>query len=162
MAGYWRLPEGWHVISRRRLAFGLVLSAASGMILGQAWTSQEGSWWWLGVLTLLSAALMALSAIYAGVNVRSEPVRRRIAEAETPEVQRIEDRWQIEPMLGEILVENKVVTPGELELALKRQQGSGLLLGEILVEMRLVSLDRLDEALREQSAWRDARRPTLR
>jgi len=144
---------GW-----RRLVAGLALSAAAGVILGQAWTSSDASWWWLGATTLLSAALMVLSAFYAKTDPPADIVRAALPDAVQAEQERIQERWEIEPMLGEILVQNGVITSSELLKGLARQSGTGLLLGEVLVDMRLVSLDQLEEALGEQSAWRDARR----
>jgi hypothetical protein len=137
---------------------GLALSAAAGVILGQAWTSSEGSWWWLGATTLLSATLMVLSAFYAKADPPAGMVGAAPPGAVRTEQERIQERWEIEPMLGEILVQDGVITSNELLEALARQGGTGLLLGEVLVDMRLISLDQLEEALGEQSAWRDARR----
>jgi hypothetical protein len=125
------------------------------MILGQAWTSQEGGWWWLGAMTLLSATLMVLSGLYAGTSLEVV-AQESTSVSKLPRHGPIAQRWEIEPMLGEILVEKRLITPGELNTALVRQKGSGLLLGEILVEMGLISLDRLEEALQEQSEWRYA------
>jgi len=140
----------------RRMVFGLVLSGAAGTLLGQAWTSQEKSWWWLGTTTLISAGLMVFSAVY----VRSAPKRHLLSAelARAAQQQRIEERWEIEPMLGEVLVQDGAVTSDELLLALRRQEGTGLLLGEVLIDMHLVSLEQLDQALSEKSAWRDAQR----
>jgi hypothetical protein len=148
--------SGVEAVRRRRVVCGLALAGVAGTLLGQAWTSQDGSWWLLGVATLLSAGLMVLSAVY----IRTEPERRRDAaeNVERTQQQQPKERWEIQPMLGEILVRHGHVTSDELLLALKRQAGIGLLLGEVLVDMRLVSLEQIDAAIREQSAWRNARR----
>ena len=148
--------SGVRAVRWRRMMFGLALAGAAGTLLGEAWTSQEGSWWWLGLTTLFSASLMVFSATY----VRTDPkVQLSPAGAgQAAQQQRLEERWEIEPMLGEILVQHGVITSDELLLALERQDGTGLLLGEVLIDMHLIPLEQLEAALSEQSAWRDARR----
>ncbi len=52
--------------------------------------------------------------------------------------------------LGEILVEKKIITPQELELAINEQQKTKKLLGEILVSMGFLTERRLLQILAEQ------------
>jgi len=52
--------------------------------------------------------------------------------------------------LGEILVEKKIITPQELELALNEQQQTKKLLGEVLVSRGLITERRLLQILAEQ------------
>ncbi len=54
------------------------------------------------------------------------------------------------PLLGQLLLAHRMVTPDELREALCRQQESGGLLGEILVEMGALTTAQLDYALEEQ------------
>jgi hypothetical protein len=44
----------------------------------------------------------------------------------------------IKPLLGEILVERKKITPAQLQLALQQQQQKGGFLGEILVSLGII------------------------
>ena len=52
--------------------------------------------------------------------------------------------------LGEILVEKKIITPQELELAINEQQKTKKLLGEVLVSMGFITERRLLQILAEQ------------
>lgn len=44
-------------------------------------------------------------------------------------------------MLGQMLIEHKIITPEQLQIALARQQGSGKLLGAILLELGFIDED---------------------
>jgi hypothetical protein len=141
--------------ARRRVVCGLALAGIAGAFLGQAWTSQDGSWSLLGVGTLLSASLMVLSAAY----IRTVPdlLCRAGQNAEAVRRAPVAERWETQPMLGEILVEHGHITSDELLLALRRQAETHLPLGEMLVDMHLVSLEQISAAMGEQSAWQNAR-----
>ncbi len=55
--------------------------------------------------------------------------------------------------LGDILVQQKLITPAQLQFALAeqlKQKQSGLRLGRVLVEQRLVSEDQISETLATQ------------
>ena len=53
-------------------------------------------------------------------------------------------------LLGELLVAQELLTPGQLEWALATQAESGRLLGEIIVQNGMVSMVALVNALVEQ------------
>ncbi|MFC1735396.1 GspE/PulE family protein [Candidatus Hydrogenedentota bacterium] len=53
--------------------------------------------------------------------------------------------------LGEILVEDNLILPEQLEAALARQKQSGRRLGQVLLDMHLIAYDALASALSEQS-----------
>ncbi|NWF55168.1 MAG: hypothetical protein HXY45_10285 [Syntrophaceae bacterium] len=54
----------------------------------------------------------------------------------------------MEKTLGQILLEKNMITPAQLDLALKRQkQQKGKYLGEILIEMGLVSQEKINKVL---------------
>jgi signal transduction histidine kinase len=62
--------------------------------------------------------------------------------------------WLV-PRIGEFLIEQKVITKGQLEQALKQQtaraeQGEQVLLGQTLIEMGFLTREKLDQALTEQ------------
>ena len=52
--------------------------------------------------------------------------------------------------LGELLIEKRIITPRELELALKEQQKTKKLLGEVLIGMGFVTERRMLQILAEQ------------
>jgi len=52
--------------------------------------------------------------------------------------------------LGELLIEKRIITPRELELALKEQQKTKKLLGEVLISMGFVTERRILQILAEQ------------
>jgi hypothetical protein len=54
------------------------------------------------------------------------------------------------PLLGELLVEARAITPSDLDRALQAQKASGRKLGEILQDLELISPEMLTEALRQQ------------
>lgn len=62
------------------------------------------------------------------------------------------------PMLGELLVEARVITKLELDRALQVQKASGRRLGEILQDLGLISPEMLTETLRKQEFARSLSR----
>lgn len=54
------------------------------------------------------------------------------------------------PLLGELLVEARAITPSDLDRALQAQKTSGRKLGEILQDLKLISPEMLTETLRQQ------------
>jgi hypothetical protein len=132
-------------VRRRRLGFGLFLSATGGVILGHAWTAAEEAWWWIGGLTLLAAALLVLSSFYVRGRVVGPPPRQQ-----RPAVSGVVVRWPV-PTLGELLVQKyRLITAPQLEEALEKQGKEGGRLGDILVEMGVVSQSHLDAVLEDQ------------
>jgi hypothetical protein len=132
-------------VRRRRLGFGLFLSATGGVILGHAWTAAQTAWWWIGGLTLLSAALLVLSSFYVRGRVVGPPPRQQ-----RPAASGLVVRWPV-PTLGELLVEKyRLITVRQLEEALAKQGKDGGRLGDILVEMGLVSQSHLEAVLEDQ------------
>lgn len=130
---------------RRRLGFGLFLSATGGVILGHAWTAAETAWWWIGGLTLLAAALLVLSSFYVRGRTLGPPPR-----AQKPAASGVVVRWPV-PTLGELLVQKyRLITAPQLEEALEKQREGGGRLGDILVEMGLVSQSHLEAVLEDQ------------
>jgi len=118
---------------RVRLAFGLGLTAAAGVVFGHAWTAESTGWWWVGALTALSGLLVILS----GLALRSRP-----PEEAPPRLPK--------PHLGDLLVRRGWITDGQLANALARQNYTKRPLGQILMEMGAISPSQLSEALKEQ------------
>lgn len=54
--------------------------------------------------------------------------------------------------IGELLVENKIITPVQLESALQKQKAEGSIrpIGEVLVEMKVITIDSLIKYLEIQ------------
>ena len=52
--------------------------------------------------------------------------------------------------LGDLLVQQKLISPEQLEIALERQKGSGLKLGRVLVGNSFVSEENISETLAKQ------------
>jgi len=61
----------------------------------------------------------------------------------------------VEPKLGEMLLEKKLITLEQLEKALQRQQGTGGLLGSVLVHMGYITGANLVKALSEQRSHQE-------
>ena len=61
--------------------------------------------------------------------------------------------------LGDILVQQNVITPEKLQEALKKQRGSGKKLGEEMVENNMTTEEAIGQALR-RSLWEWMRRTT--
>ncbi len=53
--------------------------------------------------------------------------------------------------LGEILIDNKVITEDQLKEALVIQKNDNVPLGQVLVQLKIATQDQIDKALREQS-----------
>ena len=62
----------------------------------------------------------------------------------------MEPQRVVRKKLGELLVERKMITPAQLENALKVQEGNGGLLGQILVSMGFVTEEAVAQALTSQ------------
>ncbi len=130
---------------RRRLGFGLFLSATGGVILGHAWTAADTTWWWIGGLTVLAAALLVLSSFYARGRAAGPPPRQS-----TPVETGVVARWPV-PTLGELLVEKyRLITAAQLKQALEKQRKVGRRLGDVLVEMGFVDRVHLEAVLEDQ------------
>ena len=54
----------------------------------------------------------------------------------------------MEKRLGELLIEDQIITPSDLEIALRRQAESGVSLGRILIDMGKASTSILQRRLR--------------
>jgi hypothetical protein len=130
---------------RRRLGFGLFLSATGGVILGHAWTAADTTWWWIGAITVLAAALLVLSSFYIRGRGVGPPPRQQ-----PPATTGVLVRWPV-PTLGELLVQKyRLITEPQLEEALEKQIKDGGRLGDILVKMGLLSQSHLEAVLEDQ------------
>ena len=56
--------------------------------------------------------------------------------------------------MGDILVQQNVVTEEKLQTALKKQRGSGKKLGEVLVEMNFATEEAIGQALSRQLGYK--------
>jgi hypothetical protein len=112
-----------------RLGTGLALAALAGVVFGHAWTTNERTGWWAGLVTLLCATLLILSAIYA----------------------RQEKLPGIGQPLGHILVTRGWITEAQLGEALARHYRDGRPLGQLLIGMGVITPVQLSRALGEQA-----------
>lgn len=128
------------------LYVGLVIAMLSGLVLGYAWLGDNAAWWWIGALSLLSAALMALSGVHmlGGPTGLQAAARRRGGR----------------PLLGELLTRKyRLITQADLERGLAQQRKTRDRLGMVLVQMGLLTLEQLAEVLEEQISHEAAADP---
>jgi len=134
-------------MSGRRLALGLGLVFAGGVVCGEASLSGLVYLWWVGGAAIAPGALLVLGsgAMWGGREPVEEPAADEGGSTEEGRV-----GWR----LGELLVEYKFISEPQLATALARQrEGNHRRLGEILVEMGLITPAWLGQVLKEQAAW---------
>jgi len=126
------------------LGLALALSVVAGVAFGYAWIGGKDACWTLGGIALLAAVVTAVGALCG-------PRRVALEGATAPE-------WSTTgaPPLGEMLVRLRMISPGDLDKALARQQGSKKRLGQILVEMKVLTHAELAGVLEEQLTRRQA------
>lgn len=127
------------VWGRVLIGFGLCLTG--GVALGHALTTDHPSWWWTGGITLLTGALLVLSAVCA----RGRPAPPPVVSDGT-----IDGSDLLVPLLGALLIyKYQWVTHEQSSWALKEQRRSrgARRLGRILVEAGFITASQLNEAL---------------
>jgi len=133
----------WITTTWGRVVLGLGLAAIAGVSFGHAWTNDNMSLWVVGGVTLLTGVLLVLSGLY----VRSQAV-------ELPAPSTGEEREELVPLLGALLVyKYQLISHAQLQRALEEQRRSTRLIGEILVEQRLVTEEQLQTALAHQQSY---------
>jgi MSHA biogenesis protein MshE len=65
------------------------------------------------------------------------------------------DRQSVQLFLGELLVQKKLISPGQLERALMEQKIVNKRLGEVLLDTRVISRQQLQDVLKEQQTIRE-------
>ena len=91
----------------------------------------------------------SVAAVRSGLGL-DEPAPEVVEQVEKPAQLSLLDGKRI----GELLVTLSMLTPEDVERALDKQKKTGMLLGEALVELKIVSRGAVDAALRLQSARR--------
>ena len=136
----------WITTTWGRVVLGLALAAIAGVSFGHAWSNENTSLWVVGGVTLLTGVLLVLSGLY----VRSQP--------EPPPPSTEEEREELVPLVGALLVyKYQLISHAQLQQALEEQRRSTRLIGEILVEQELVTEGQLQTALAHQQSYPKAR-----
>ncbi len=138
----------WMAMIWGRVVVGLALATVGGVAFGHAWTQEDAPLWWIGAISLVTGALLALSGFYA----RSRPPG--VAADVVVRAEPVGDREPLVPLLGAILVyKYRWITQQQLNYALERQRTEGPgrpRLGEILLDIGALSPSQLDQALEHQ------------
>ena len=136
----------WITTTWGRVVLGLALAAIAGVSFGHAWTNENTSLWWVGGVTLLTGVLLVLSGLY----VRSQP-------KPPPAPSEEEESEPLVPLLGALLVyKYQLISHAQLQGALEEQRRSTRLIGEILVEQGVVTEGQLQAALAHQQSYSKA------
>ncbi len=135
--------EGAWQMRVRRVALGLVMAMAAGLMIGQGLADRSQAYHWGGWL-LLTGLLCVISGL------RLHPRRARRMVRNGPRGTR----------LGELLVGMDMVSQWQLDRALAWQRRHPGPVGEILIRMRLITRAQLEAALEQQQLMdeRDLRR----
>ena len=136
----------WITTTWGRVVLGLALAAIAGVSFGHAWTNENMSLWVVGGVTLLTGVLLVLSGLY----VRSQP-------KPPPAPSEEEESEPLVPLLGALLVyKYQLISHAQLQRALEEQRRSTRLIGEILVEQGVVTEGQLQAALAHQQSYSKA------
>ncbi len=137
----------WITTTWGRVVLGLALAAIAGVSFGHAWSNESTSLWVVGGVTLLTGVLLVLSGLY----VRNEPEPPPAPKTE-------EEREELIPLLGALLVyKYQLISHAQLQHGLEEQRRSTRLIGEILVEQGLVTEGQVQVALAHQLSCSEAR-----
>lgn len=128
-----------------RLIFGFVMGVTAGVSLGYACWRGGTTLWAVGLVSLAIGVASTLSAVCRFGARRAEPI-------DSP-------NWNASaaPPLGQMLVNYGLVSEGDLQKALARQEKEKKRLGQILVGMGLVTYAQVAEVLEEQISRREGR-----
>ena len=136
----------WSVVLWGRVIVGLSLAVAGGVAFGHAWTREYAPLWWVGGISLLSV-------VYARSRPPAVSFETAVREAST------QAQEPLVPLLGALLVyKYQVISHKHLTQALARQKTEKRLLGELLVDMKLITRAQLRQALDYQELQMERRR----
>jgi len=143
----------WSVVLWARVITGLGLSVAGGVAFGHAWTREYAPLWWVGGISLLTGILVLLSVFYARSRPPAISLETAVREVST------QTQEPLVPLLGALLVyKYQAISHKHLTQALTRQKTEKRLLGEILVDMKLITRAQLRQALDYQELQMERRR----
>jgi len=143
----------WSVVLWGRVIVGLSLAVAGGVAFGHAWTREYAPLWWVGGISLLTGILVLLSVVYARSRPPAVSFETAVREAST------QAQEPLVPLLGALLVyKYQVISHKHLTQALARQKTEKRLLGELLVDMKLITRAQLRQALDYQELQMERRR----
>ena len=143
----------WSVVLWARVIVGLSLAVAGGVAFGHAWTREYAPLWWVGGISLLTGILVLLSVAYARSRPAAISLETAVREVST------QTQEPLVPLLGALLVyKYQVISHKHLMQALARQKTEKRLLGETLVEMKLITRAQLRQALDYQELQMERRR----
>lgn len=134
------------------LLVGAIIAILAGTSLGWGLANKQA------VLCLVAGFALLLSGVATvwAIRVRQRRQRSDLGKKYGDLRENLEGKSLPALRLGDILVNRYgLITPQQLQAALKRQRGYPKLLGQVLVEMGFITQQQLKSVLDEQWSWRE-------
>lgn len=125
-----------------QLGLACALGLLGGVVLGETWEDGDILLLLVGALILILGVLVVLDVVrrWHRIHIRPSTV--------------VDSDLEAAPLLGQMLVNYRLISEADLAAALGHQEKSGERLGRVLVRMGLVTSAQLADVLEEQLSWR--------
>jgi len=129
-------------MKRHQLGLACALGLMGGIVLGDTWEDGDALLLLVGALVLILGVLTVLHAARRWHRIHIRP--GTVADSDL----------EAAPLLGQMLINYRLISEADLAAALEHQEKSGERLGRVLVSMGLVTSAQLADVLEEQLSRR--------